>query len=78
MLITVAPKGAAREVVQAVCERQCKNSCYIDTSKELCEKVSKELTPLAITMGVRAVIKTGRVCEYFCPKGFYSRLNLTK
>ena len=29
-------------------------------------------------MGVRGVIKTGRLCEFVCPSGFYKKLNLTK
>jgi hypothetical protein len=36
------------------------------------------LTPLAIEMGVRGVVKTGRICAYFCPEGFYTRLDLDK
>lgn len=78
MLIGIAPERPAREVVQAVCERQCKNKKDIDESTELCKKVSEELTPLAITMGVRGVVKTGRICEFFCPEGFYKKLDLEK
>ena len=29
-------------------------------------------------MGVRAVIKTGRICELVCPVGFYTQLDLQK
>jgi len=48
----------------------------VDESVELCKKVAEELTPLAIKMGVRGVLKTGSLCESFCPKGFYTRLSL--
>lgn len=44
----------------------------------MCDRVSKELTPLALTMGVRGVIKTGRLCEFMCPDGFYKKLDLDK
>ena len=27
-------------------------------------------------VGVRAMLKTGRICESFCPAGFYTRLDL--
>jgi len=47
-----------------------------DESTYLCKKVSDELTPLAIKMGVRGVLKTGRMCEWACPAGFYSPLDI--
>ncbi len=50
----------------------------IDESTELCKKVAHELTPLAITMGFRGILKTGKLCESFCPKGFYTKLDLDR
>lgn len=32
---------------------------------------------MAIKVGVRAVVKTGPICQSFCPTGFYTRLDLS-
>ena len=40
--------------------------------------MANELTPLAIQTGYRGVFKTGRLCEAFCPVGFYTRLNVQR
>ena len=37
-------------------------SIHLDESTELCKRIADELTPIAIKVGFRGILKTGRIC----------------
>ena len=64
--IMLAPESVVEQAVYLVCEKKCTRFFILDGSEELCQDVSKELTPLAIKSGVTSLLKEGRICESFC------------
>lgn len=62
LIIALAPQSTVEDAVRMVCERQCMYAYILDDSEELCAKITAELTPLAISTGIKGMLKEGKLC----------------